>query len=324
MLTPAIYITVENHKFYGCLGFEVKKHVDNLSATGKVELPLKAMMKNVGRKYSVMISDMIKYGDNIKIEAGYMEDYIHTVFEGYITNIDTSDKVLVTVEDSLYLLRKKPVIINKKDITVSDLCNELISGISGLSVSSNTINATVDSFKFQGNAAAALAALKDNMKLAVYFDGNELYAGGSQLDLNKPEIDITYGRNVLKNDVKYQFADTNPVQVTVIGKKESGEEVRIVEGMEGGTEMTFYKYNVTDQQALKQMAINELNRYSFDGFKGKLKLWFIPFAEVGGAVNYKNENYKQETEGKYFIKGVKYSFTTSKGLKQDITLGAKL
>jgi hypothetical protein len=322
-LTPVIHITINDIRFYGCKSFTVEKNIDNLSATGSFELPLKATYKGSSRKMAIAVDDLIKTGYEIKIEAGYREDVVNEVFAGYVTNVDTSTSVKVTVEDSVFLMRKTPVVINEKDINVADLAKLFVADITGLSVSENTINAKVDAFKFKGNAAGALAKLKDTMKLSCYFDGNELYIGGQQLN-PKDTINVIYGINILKNNVKYQYAETNPVQVTVIGKKESGEELKIVKGMQGGSAMTFYKYNVTDEALLEQTAIEELNRYSFDGLKGTLKLFFIPFAQPGGAINYRNDNYKQDNTGTYFIKGVKYTFTTNEALKQVLTLGARL
>ena len=322
MLTPVINIIIGGLVFKGCKSFKVTKNVSNLSVIGDVELTLRAMLSGENGKEKIMVDETIKQGDTIIIEAGYLEFKTHTIFEGYITNINSADSVKVKIEDSIYLLRKQPVLIDEKDITVKDLCSKLIEG-TGLTLSSNTVNLKIDVFKFKGNAAGALARLKESMKLTCYFDGKELFCGGQQMNA-KGQINVTYGRNILKNNVSYQYADANPVQVTVIGKKENGEEVKVIEGMDGGSAMTFYKYNVTDKEALITMAKEELARYSFDGFKGTVKLWFIPFAEPGGSVNYKNENYEQEVEGKYFIKSVTYIFTTSEALKQNISLGAKL
>lgn len=322
MLTPVVNITIGTLKFKGCKSFEVIKDVENLSVTGRVELPLKAMLNGEKGQEKIMVDESIKTGDTLTIEAGYLEHEIKEVFSGYITNIDPSDSVKINIEDAVYLLRKQHVLINEKDITVKDLCNLLVEG-PDLSLSPNTIATKIDVFKYKGNAARALAKLKESMKLTCYFDGLKLFVGGQQMNA-KGQITAIYGRNILKNQTSYQYADANPVQVTVIGKKENGEEVKVVEGQEGGSALTFYKYNVTDEELLKTIAKEELNRYSFNGFKGSLKLWFIPFAEPGGSVNYKNENYKQETEDTYFIKGVKYSFSTSEGLKQTVKLGAKL
>ena len=322
-LTPVTNIYIGNYKFKGCKSFEVDKDVNNLSVTGRVELPLRAMLSGEKGKEKILVGDTINQGDTIKIEAGYKELELYILFEGFITNIDPSDSIKIEIEDSVYLLRKHPVIIDKKDTTVKEVCDLLLPPGKGLTVNSSTINAKIDVFKWNGNAAGALARLKETMSLTCYFDGTELYAGGQQMNI-KGQVNVTYGENILRNQASYQYAETNPVQVTVIGKKENGEEVKVIDGQEGGSTMTFYKYNVTDKAALTTMAKEELAKYSFDGFKGSVKLWFIPFVEPGGSAVFKNKNYKQDAEGKYFIEAVKYSFSSGDGLKQDVKLGAKL
>ncbi len=322
MLTPVVNIIIGNLKFKGCKSFEVDKHVDNLSVKGFVELPLRAVMSNKDSKKVLIIDDKIKQGDSISIEAGYKEHDIHKIFKGYITNIDVSNSVKIKIEDSLYLLRKKPIIIEKENIQLKDVCTEILKD-TGLKLSDKTPKLKIDVFKYKGNCAGALAKLKENLKLTCYFDDDKLYAGGEQMNM-KESINATFGVNILKNNTSYQYADANPVQVVVIGKKENGEEVKIVEGIEGGSKMTFYKYNVTDEESLKTIAKEQLQKYTYNGFKGSLGMWFIPFCELGSSVTYKNKNYKQETEGKYFVKGIKYRFSTSEGLKQNIQLGTKL
>lgn len=322
MLTPVCYITIGNFKFKGCKSFDIDKDVENLSVTGTIEMPLMAMMNIQDGKKAIAIDKSIKAGDTIKVEAGYLEHEIKTIFMGFIRNIDTSTTIKIKVEDAIYQYRKQPVLMDLKSISVKDLLVKLSKG-TGCNVSDKTANIIVDVFKYKGNAAGALAKLKEALNLTIYVDNNELYAGGQQLN-PKGQIKVIYSRNIISNKTSYEYKETNPVLVEVIGKNEDGTEVKVVAGIDGGSKMTFHKYNVSNEKALKIMANELLNKYSFDGFKGGFELFFIPFAEPGGSVKYTNENYQQETEGIYFIKGVKYSFGSQRGLRQQIELGAKL
>jgi hypothetical protein len=321
MLSPKCNIIINNNlKIKGCGGFVVDKDVENLSVVGHVNLPLHAIYRKSTSRNILVLQDEIKEGDLITIEAGYLEDEIFQVFKGYVTVIQKGTQLKLQIEDAIYLLRKKPVVINKKDIDLKDLISLLIEG-TGLIVSDKTNSIKIDSFKYKGNAAGALAKLKESLSLTIYFDSNnELYAGGQQLN-PKGKIKAIYGRNIIKNNTKYQTKDANPVQVEVIGKKADNTEVKKIVGMEGGSKYTLYKYNVTNENALQTIGEEYLNKYSFDGFKGKLKMFFIPFVEPGGSVEYENGNYEDKS-GTYFVKGVKYSL--SKGLKQEIEIGAKL
>ena len=321
MLVPVVNIKIGNFKFFGCKSFEVNKDVNTLSATGKVELPLRAMLTGENSQQAILVGDEIKIGDKIEIEAGYKGEPINKIFVGFVRNIDPSDVVKIEVEDSLYLLRKKAIIINEKDISLNDFCAKLIEG-TGLSLSDNTVKMMVDKVHYKGNCAGALAKVKEQLKLSCYFDEESLYVGGMQMNA-KEQINAIYGRNIIKNSLKYEYKDANPVQVEVVGKLDSGEETKVIAGQAGGSKMTFYKYNVSDESLLSQIAEEELQRYSFDGFKGSLGMKFIPFAELGGSVKYTNENYEHAVSGVYHIAGIKYSLNSS-GLNQTIKLGAKL
>lgn len=321
MLTPVCNIIInDNLKIKGCSGFEIDKDIDNLSVKGEVDLPLHAIYKKAGKSDILKLQEEIKAGDTILIEAGYLQDEIHQVFNGFVTVVQKSTRLKLQVEDSIYILRKKPVVISKKDIDLIDLIKLLTEG-TDIKVSEKTNSIKIDSFKFKGNAAGALAKLKESLSLTIYFDSsNELYAGGQQLNA-KGKIKAIYGRNIIKNDAKYQTKEANPVQVEVIGKKADNTEVKKIVGIEGGSKYTIYKYNISDPDALQAIGEEYLAKYSFNGFKGGLKMFFIPFAEPGGSVEYINENYEDQ-KGVYLIKGVKQSL--KKGLKQAIKMGAKL
>jgi hypothetical protein len=258
----------------------------------------------------------------IEIQAGYQEESVRSLFTGYISNMDPAYTLKLKVEDAMYLLRKKSVVIDMKETTLKSVCKKILDGTE-FSVHEKTADAPLTVFKYKGNAAGAMAKIKENFGFCVYLDEGKLYAGGEQLN-PKARIKVIYGRNVIKNKTSYQYKDANPLLVEVIGKKEDNTEVKIVEGIEGGSKMTFHMYNVTDSVTLKAIAKEKLQRFSFDGFKGSVELFFIPFAQAGGSVEYSNLNYKEDNEGLYFIKGVKYSFDPDKGLRQQVKLGGRL
>ncbi len=318
MLTPVVNIKVaDRYLFKGCKGFRVVKDLDALSSTGELRFPVR--MTLLGQV--MRIDDTIRVGDKITISAGYREHVMNEVFRGYISNIDTGTEVKIRFEDAVYLLRQKPIILNEKKTTVKAIAEKLIVG-TDLKISSNLINADIDKMTYKGNAAGALAKLKEAFNFTVSMDKDELFIGGIGLN-PKGQVRAIFGRNILKNNIAYQYADANPVQITVIGKQADGTEVKIIKGMEGGTGLTFFRYNVTDKKVLENIADQELKRYFFDGFEGSVQLFFIPFAEAGGTVAYQNFNYRQEVEGKYFIRSVTYSFG-NQGLRQEVKLGFKV
>jgi hypothetical protein len=67
MLTPICNIIInEKLKFKGCRRFSIEADVNNLSVTGKLEMPLMAVMKLGDEKRRIRLGEEIKPG--MKIE----------------------------------------------------------------------------------------------------------------------------------------------------------------------------------------------------------------------------------------------------------------
>jgi len=295
--------------------------MDELSSTGDITFPHKVFIRENGKRKYLEFSSLVTRGSAITINAGYKEHEMNKVFSGFVKNIDPAERIRLTFEDAYYLLRKKPLVIDAKNIKLADLCKQIVSG-TGLTVARNITELMVDEVKYSGSAAGCLAQVRDNLNLHVSFNGGELFAGMGMLNI-KNTIKVTYGRNVVKNGMKSQFKDTNPMQVVVVGKKRDNTEVKVTVGLEGGSKKTFYRYNVTDKNTLQKIAEGYLDKHWFDGLAGKIDLFFIPFAEPGGAIDYKNDNYEDAMGGKYIIKKVKYMWGSG-GLRQVVTPGNRL
>jgi hypothetical protein len=324
MLTPVVDITVNSRfVFRGCHAFSIKCDVDELSTTGNLVMPLSAVKQNEQRQL-MQINKAVNAGNAITIAAGYAETGVRQVFKGYVRTVDTQERVTIQVEDAVYLLRRKAVVVSElKRIKLRDLCTKLLEG-TPFNVSEDTADMIIDEFQHNGNVAGALDQLKKDLSLTVYMDGNnQLYAGGEELQRNIDPIRLVYGRNMIDNRTAYQFREDRPLLVRVKGKKKDNTEVVVEVGMKGGDEQTLYRYNVTDPESLKKIGEEYLLKRNYTGFKGSLKIFFIPFAVMGGTVDYKNENYADHT-GRYFIKAVTYSFCADSGLRQDVELGQRV
>ena len=327
MLTPVVDIIVrgkDTFVFRGCHSFSIKRDVDELSATGTVVMPLSAVKQNEQQPL-MQINKNVHAGDAVTVRAWYDEiGFPNEIFNGYIRTVDTQERVTLHVEDAVYLLRRKPVVISElKPLKLKELLEKLLEDLP-ISISNDTADMVIDEFQHNGNVAGALDQLKKDLSLTIYIDSlDRLYAGGEQMQRDIPLIKLTYGRNIIENRTAYQFAEDNPLLVTVKGKKPDNTEVVVEVGMKGGNEHTLYRYNITDEETLKKIGEEYILKRNYTGFKGNLKTIFVPFAEMGGTVEYHNENYADHS-GKYFIKGVTYSFSTDAGLKQEIELGQRI
>lgn len=314
-------------RFTGCHEFSVKRSVENLSVTGHIVLSRLAMFDNKQRRV-LEVRKEVKVGDSVIIESGYVETEIKQCFNGVVKAINAGERVRLDVEDGMFLLRHKPIVLTAKKIKLKELLNKVLSG-TGVNVSDRTADMLVDEFQYNGNVAGALAVIKEKLNLTVYLNtDNVLYAGLEEAEMLSSDeqkaarIKLVYGRNIVDNNVSYQTKESAPLKVVVKGKAKDGKETVVEAGMDGGSKQTHYRYNVTDKAALKLIAEQLYKKQSYDGFRGTLTTWGIPLATPGGTVEYSNENYK-DAEGRYFIKAVETTFSSG-GLRQRLTMGYKV
>lgn len=328
MLTPRCYITIAGRlRFTGCYEFSVNRSVENLSTTGHIVLPTLAMFDSKLRSV-LEVRKEVNIRDIVMIEAGYVETGFKCVFIGVVKAINAGDRVRLDIEDNMFILRQKPIILTAKKIKLKELLKKILAG-TGVEVSERAADMLVDEFQYNGNVAGALAVIKEKLNLTVYLNaGNVLYAGLEAAEMlstdeqKAAQIKLTYGLNIIDNNVSYQTKESAPLRVIVKGKAKDGKETVAEAGMDGGSKQTHYRYNVTDKAALKLIAEQLYKQQSYDGFRGTLTIFGVPVAVPGGTVEYKNENYK-DNEGRYFIKAVETTFGSG-GLRQRLTMGYKI
>jgi hypothetical protein len=326
MLTPVYDIRIGNYSFKTCHAFEVIRDIEKMSAVGFISMPKKLAVKTDDGIKTCDINKLIKRTDKVFIKAGYKETKTHNIFSGFVSEVNTRKQVRFDIEDPMFLLRNKPVVISGKDLMLKDILSKGIEGITtadgnSLKLSEASNNMKFDLFNFKGSAFGLCNKIRQLTMLSLYVDDkNELYCGLQQTN-KRDSIKLTFGKNIIKNNVNFQTKESHPLQVKVIGKKTDNTEITKIVGESGGDVITLRRLNISDESKLEQIAKEYHKRNSYTGFIGDLSFFFYPFAQLGGSVNYFNKNYTLP-EGEYFIKKIKYK--AGRGLKQIVTLGEKL
>ena len=129
--------------------------------------------------------------------------------------------------------------------------------------------------------------------------------------------------NVIKDDeLKYQLAEDVRLKVKAVCYYKDGTKIEGEIGEEGGETKTLYYYDVKDAGELKTLAREELERYRFDGYRGRIETFLAPYALPGMVAQLDDPVYR-ERGGNYYIESTEVTFGTG-GARRKIEIGIKV
>lgn len=299
---------------------QIKRSIYNLAATAVIKVPVTAVLKRAGEPPTyIETAEAVKVGDPVEIRLGY-DGQMNTEFVGYVKRLNYKIPLEIECEDEYYLTRSINCVFSKKETTLKQCLNTILPGIK-LGVCADL---TLKNFIVNNKPGSwVLGILKKEYGLTVFFDLNgNLYAGKAH-DVQGETVKYLLRYNVIKDDdLKFQLASDVKMKVKAICYYKDGTKIEGELGEDGGENKTLYYYDVKDAKELKALAQEELKRYSFDGYRGKIETFLFPYALPGMIAQLEDEVY-QERSGNYYIESVDVSFGMS-GARRNIEIGIKV
>ncbi|KAA6348036.1 hypothetical protein EZS27_004488 [termite gut metagenome] len=214
---------------------------------------------------------------------------------------------------------------SKKETALTDCLNSVLSGIN----LGATADLTLKNFVVNNKPASwLLGYLKKEYGLTIFFDINgKLYAGkandvkGETVKYRLQGNERLQGNVISGDELKYQMSEDVKLKVKAICYYRDGTKIEGELGEDGGEQKTFYYYDVKDATELKALAGEELKRYSFTGYRGKITTFLLPYALPGMIASIDDPVY-QERGGEYFIESVETTFGTGGGRRR-VEIGIK-
>lgn len=299
---------------------QIKRSIYNLAATAVIKVPVTAVLKRTGQAPThIETANSVKVGDKVVIRLGY-DNRFATEFIGYVKRLNYKVPLEIECEDEYYKTRSVNCVFSKKETTLKQCLNSILPAVNVVHCS----NLTLKNFVINNKPGSwVLGYLKKEYGLTVFFDINgNLYAGKAH-DIQGETIKYRLRYNVIKDDdLKYQLAEDVKLKVKAVCYYKDGTKIEGEIGAEGGETKTLYYYDVKNAAELKALAQQELKRYSFDGYRGRLETYLFPSA-LPGMVAQLDDPVYQERNGNYYIEGTEVSFGTS-GARRKIELGIKV
>ena len=312
-------ITIGGVTFKSVHDVQVKRSIYSLAATAIVKVPVTAVLKHEGEPPThIETANAIRVGDTVTIKLGY-DNRLQTEFIGYVKRLNYKLPLEIECEDEYYKLRFVNCVFSKKETTLKACLNEVLSGVQTGQIADLTLKNFVVNNK---PGSWLLGYLKKEYGLLAYFDINgKLYVGKAN-SVKGETVKYVLRENVISDDeLKYQLAQDIKLKVKAICYYKDGSKIEGELGEGGGEQKTLYYYDVKNAGELKALANEELRRYSFDGYRGKIKTFLQPYALPGMVADITDNTYPDRS-GSYFIEAVTTTFGTGGG-RRTVEIGIK-
>jgi hypothetical protein len=311
------YIQIDRYRFTRINAVKIESSTRMLSSTAEVVLPLSALLEN-RQRYT--IDKIIKRGHAVAIHLGY-NDKPSQVFTGFVTAIETQEHTAkIYCQDYTYLLRHALPNKSFKSATL----REIISYCAGALPLSGTIpHVLIDDFIVRDiNGLQAIQKLMDEFGFVAFVDSNNhLYCGLPYVYkglIHKYDL----GLNVVKSDLKFMEADDIKVRVKATSILKNNKRIEVETGDESGELRSLFFYGISSQQELKKLAMNEILRYKYTGYRGTITGFGWPKTMPGDLVIITDSRYPAR-EGTYYTESVTIEYGQG-GFRRTIEPGLKL
>jgi hypothetical protein len=263
----------------------------------------------------------IKTGDAVKIELGY-DNKLFEEFTGYVSEVSPKSPLEIKCEDEMWLLKQSTVTMSWKSITLKNLLAWLVPSVNILQCPEVTLSPFSVSYvtKFK-----VLQKLKDEYGLDVYFRKGKLFVGLAYTETGLNKVVYNFQKNVPKEEVDknlfFRKKDDAKLRVKAISILPDNKRIETEVGDKDGDQTTLTFYNIKTKDELRKQATELINKQKFDGYRGSIKCFGVPYATFGMVARFIDERYK-ERQGDYFIDQVKVSYG-SDGYRREIFPGRK-
>lgn len=315
-------ITIGNHSINGIEKVTIESSQELLSDSCVITIP--GMIRNV----PLDVENKIKRGDQVTVKLGYNGD-LKTEFKGYLRAIYPEAPMRLECEDAMYLLRKEVTPKVLTNVTVKQIIEYVLAEVNPQLQTPFTYKSDLQGYKFDRfvihntTGYDVLDKLRQETGLMINARDNEIHAHLAFTEGTGNLVTYDFYRNIEgTNDLKYVSQQDVRLKIKIVGRTDKGGKMTVEAGLDGGEARTFQRPTVSDRETLEAIARAELAKMSFDGYRGSLQGWLIPYCTVGYTAKIQDRDYP-EREGNYYVQGTKVEFSRSGGIRT-VELGRKL
>ena len=310
--------------FTGFNDVVIERDLFKINTICRLKMPLSVRLRNTktGRIESVQSSTQFKRGDKISVQLGYDEDLVEE-FTGYIYRINYAAPLEIECEGSEFLLRGPVATRTWSEVSIGNVLSYIIAG-TGVVLRDDVPGMTFKNFVIGANLTRleALQLVKDKYGLTVYFLKNQLYVGLAY-SLNLGTVKYRLGFNtIVDNELKYRIAEDVQLKIKAVWIRPDNTKLEVEVGDSSGSQRTLFFYDVSSQEELKKIAKEEMQKYKYSGYEGKITTFLQPYAEPGYKAVLADDRFP-ERAGNYYVTKTEVKVGTS-GARRIVEFSIKL
>jgi hypothetical protein len=303
------------YTFNGVNDLEIKRSVHTLGASAVIKVPVTAVIRQNEVKTYVETAKAIAPGDKVSIRLGY-NGQLYREFSGYIKQLNLKTPLEIVCEDQFYVTRSQSITLDGKITVLEDIIKKM-----GLPIG-YCVPLTIKNFVADNKPQSwVLGKLKTEYGLWIFFDMDGRIYLTEPYIVKGDRVRYRFRYNVInEDDLKYQRAEDIKLKIKAVCIYRDGEKVEATIGPEDGVEKTLYFYDVQDEKQLAVLAKAELERYRYDGYRGKITAFLQPYAAPSMIAVLEDPVYS-ERGGSYYIESTEVQFGVSKGGRRIVSIG---
>ncbi|MCF8218701.1 MAG: hypothetical protein K9J21_06935 [Bacteroidales bacterium] len=271
---------------------------------------------------NIPVTSVILPGMYAEISFGYGNS-LHQEFTGYVKSVLPGKIVLM---NEIYQLERKTIKKSYKDTRLKDILTDIVTN-TDLKLDLDTDDINVKSLNLHDNGSAisrfeALKKIKDAYKLSIFVLSKGLLFVGLTYKKRSKLVKIGIDYNTIKDNLTYVHSINKKTEVTAISHLKDGSKIEQTVGDSGGDKLTIHVSGVESKSKLKEIAQNEIDKHSYDGYSGKFTCLGLPRIDITDVVGLSNQSFVRP-EGLYYCESIKKQYGPS-GIRQDAEIGIKL
>lgn len=292
---------------------EINRSGNSINSSCSIRLPAKCWLSHGGQKMEQAdTATTLGEGNRIEVSLGYGEE-LCCEFQGFIKEVKLGKLVELVCEGYEAQLRTNceaktfPERGSSTPATLRQVLEYLIDG-TDIRLADGVPHVELGKYIVPGTIKKleALQQLKERCLMTTFLDGDTLYCG-LQTTPKLGTVKFRLGWNTLNqgSTLKWREKESQPkIKVKAVWVKPDNTQVAKEVGPKDGELRTFHTTGVTSEKELTRRAEEEMRKYYYEGYEGKIKSFLRPFAKPGMRCEVQDPDHA-DRNGAYFIVSTK-------------------